>query len=388
MAAIRTLMAAFLGAAFGAAMVLIFVRAAPVHDVQASDQPSVSHTLVAGQTLAPNPSALSSTIQSIYARANPGVVSIETTQSSPVASAFGRPGQAEGAGSGFVVDSQGNVVTNDHVVNGATSLRVVFSDGTTVAGNVVGQDPGDDLAVVKVEASASQLHPLNIGDSSTVTVGQMVVAIGNPFDLHNTVTSGIVSALGRTRTAVNGRSIANMIQTDAPVNPGNSGGPLLDDQGNVIGIVSQIESPIRGSVGVGFAIPSATLSRYLSTLESGGKVQHAWLGITGEQITPELAKSLGLSTTSGVYVVSVSAGGPSDNAGLQGASGDATSDRTPTGGDVITQIDGNAVRSVQDLSNEIDGKSPGDIVTLTVERSGKPVTLSVKLGAWPDRTPA
>src|SRR6185437_4974115 len=246
-----------------------------------------------------------------YAQANLGVVSIETTQSSPVASAFGRPGQAEGAGSGFVVDTQGDVVTNDHVVNGATSLRIVFSDGTTVGGKVVGQDPGDDLAVVKVEAPASQLHPLNIGDSSAVTVGQVVVAIGNPFDLHNTVTSGIVSAVGRTRTAVNGRSIANMIQTDAPVNPGNSGGPLLDDQGNVVGIVSQIESPIRGSVGVGFAIKSATLSRYLSTLESGGKVQHAWLGITGEEITPELAKSLGLSTTSGVYVVSVSAGGPS-----------------------------------------------------------------------------
>jgi len=381
-------MAAFFGAAFGAAVVLAFVRAAPVYDAQASGHPSVSHVLVAGQNLSADPSAQSSTIQSIYAQANLGVVSIETTQSSPVASAFGRPGQAEGAGSGFVVDTQGDVVTNDHVVNGATSLRIVFSDGTTVGGKVVGQDPGDDLAVVKVEAPASQLHPLNIGDSSAVTVGQVVVAIGNPFDLHNTVTSGIVSAVGRTRTAVNGRSIANMIQTDAPVNPGNSGGPLLDDQGNVVGIVSQIESPIRGSVGVGFAIPSATLSRYLSTLESGGKVQHAWLGITGEEITPELAKSLGLSTTSGVYVVSVSAGGPSDTAGLHGASGNATGDRTPTGGDVITQIDGNAVHSVQDLSNDIDGKNSGDSIILTVERSGKTITLSVKLGDWPDRTPA
>lgn len=388
MAGLRVVLAAFFGAAFGAALVLALVRASPIRDAQASGYPSASQLAVDRETGLADPGVAPSTVESVYLQSNSGVVSIETTQSSSATSVFGQQDQAEGAGSGFVVDTRGNVVTNDHVVNRATSLRVVFSDGTSAAGKVVGEDPGDDIAVVKVDASASQLHPLTIGDSSTVTVGQPVVAIGNPFDLHNTLTSGIVSALGRTRTSVNGRSIANMIQTDAPVNPGNSGGPLLDAQGKVVGIVSQIESPVRGSVGVGFAIPSNTLTRYLSTLEAGDKVQHAWLGISGEEITPELAKSLGLSTTAGVYVVSVSAGGPADSAGLRGATVEDASDRTPTGGDVITQIDGSPIHSVQDISNYIDDKSPGDSVDLTVQRSGKSVTLSVQLGDWPDQAPA
>ncbi|MGH2459306.1 MAG: S1C family serine protease [Chloroflexota bacterium] len=388
MTGLRVVLAAFFGAAFGAAFVLALSHVAPVRDVQASTHPSASQTLTDREVQLAGPATAPSTVRSVYLQSNPGVVSIETTQASSSSGVFGGQGQAEGAGSGFVVDARGDVVTNDHVVNQATSLRVVFSDGSSVVGKVVGEDPGDDLAVVKVDASASQLHPLTIGDSSTVTVGQPVVAIGNPFDLHNTVTSGIVSALGRTRTSVNGRSIANMIQTDASVNPGNSGGPLLDAQGNVVGIVSQIESPVRGSVGVGFAIPSNTLRRYLSTLEAGGKVQHAWLGISGEEITPELAQRLSLSATSGVYVVSVTAGGPADRAGVRGASGDGASGRTPTGGDVITRIDGNAVHSVQDLSNHIDNRSPGDSVNLTVQRSGKTITLTVQLGDWPDQTPA
>ncbi len=383
MVALRTVLSAFFGAAFGAALVLVVIRATPVGDARASSQLEASHVHQAVDV-----PTVSSAVGAVYRQDNAGVVSIETSQASPATNLFGRQGQSEGAGSGFVVDTQGNVVTNDHVVNDATSVRVVFNDGTSVSGKVVGQDPGDDLAVVKVDVAANRLHPLTIGDSSTVAIGEPVVAIGNPFDLHNTVTNGIVSALGRTRTAPNGRSIANMIQTDAPVNPGNSGGPLLDDQGNVVGIVSQIESPVRGSVGVGFAIPSSTLTRNLSTLEAGGKVHHAWLGISGEEITPDLARNLGLTVTSGVYVVSVAPGGPADSAGVHGAPGNAAGDQTPAGGDVITQVDGVDVHSVQDIGNDLDGKSPGDSVTLTVLRGGKSLTLTVQLGDWPDQMPS
>lgn len=379
----RTVLGAFVGAVFGAALVLYIVGAAPVGSVQASAQPVLIHSPSQA-----DPVASSAAVQTAYQQANPGVVSILTTVTNSGSSAFGQQPQESGAGSGFVVDHQGNVVTNDHVVDGATDLKVVFSDGTSAIGKVVGQDPGDDLAVVKVDVTADRLHPLTLGDSSMVKVGQVVVAIGNPFNLHNTVTSGIVSALGRSRASVNGRAIANMIQTDAPVNPGNSGGPLLDDQGNVVGVIAQIESPVRGSVGVGFAIPSNTLSRYLSTLETGGKVQHPWMGISGQEITPDLAQRLSLSDQSGVYVIDVVAGGPADTAGLKGASGGASRGELPTGGDVITKIDGTVVNSVQDISNDIDAKSVGDSVTLTVLRSGQTLTLSVKLGDWPDQTPS
>ena len=382
MGILRATASAMFGAALGAALVLYLVGAAPVSGVRASTPPDV----IASPGAA-SPSTASSIVQSVFQQANPGVVSVVSTLN---ASASGSRPQAppeSGAGTGFVVDLQGNVVTNDHVVEGAQNLRVIFSDGTMASARIVGQDPGNDLAVIKVDVPSSQLHPLSLGDSSKVEVGQTVVAIGNPFNLHNSVTAGIVSGLGRSRPSVNGRSIANMIQTDAPVNPGNSGGPLLDDQGRVVGIVAQIESPVRGSVGVGFAIPVNTLKRYLPELIKGGTVQHPWLGISGQEIRPDLAKRLGLSTTSGVYVVEVVPGSPAATAGLKGATSASSPDEIPTGGDVIVSIDGSPVRSVQDVSSHIDGKAPSDSITLTVIRDGKTVTLTAKLGVWPDRTP-
>jgi len=381
MTVFRTAIGALLGAVLGAAFVLLFVRAAPVGSAPASV--SAAPVKSASQV---DPVATTSVVQSVYQVANPGVVSIVTTVNSTGSGPRSQP--ESGAGSGFVVDNQGNVVTNDHVVEGAKSLQVIFSDGSSAAGKIVGQDPGDDLAVVKVAVASNRLHPLRLADSSAVTVGEPVVAIGNPFNLHNTVTSGIVSALGRTRPSVNGRSIANMIQTDAPVNPGNSGGPLLDAAGNVVGIVAQIESPVRGSVGVGFAIPSDTLSRYLSTLESGGKVQHPWIGISGQDLTPDLAQQLNLPATSGVYVVEVFPGGPADKAGLKGATPSTGRDSLPTGGDVITNVDGNPVHSVQEISSYVDGKSPSSSVILTVLRNGKSMTVTVVLGVWPDQLPS
>ncbi len=383
MGILRTTASAFAGAVLGAAFVLYLLRAAPVGGVQASAQPVVAFS---GSHVDSPTSA--SVIQAVYQQANPGVVSIVTTSNQPRLNVLPPRRQESGAGSGFVVDNQGNIVTNDHVVDGATNIRVIFSDGASAAARVVGQDPGDDLAIVKADVSADRLHPLTLGDSSAVKVGQLVVAIGNPFDLHNSVTSGIVSAVGRARPSVNGRSITNMIQTDAPVNPGNSGGPLLDDQGNVIGVIAQIESPVRGSVGVGFAIPSNTLQRYLSTLEAGGKVEHSWLGITGQEITPELAQALHLPVTSGVYVVEVLPGSPAQEAGIKGAS--VTSDQTDPGpgGDIITGVDQVTVHSVQDISNYIDTKSPSSTVTLTIIRAGQTKQISVQLGTWPDRLPS
>lgn len=383
MGILRTTIGAFFGAVVGAAFVLYLVRPTPVGSVQASEQSSVAHSASRA-----DPSTASSAIQSVYHQANPGVVSIVTTVDRSRLGALPPRRQESGAGSGFVVDDRGFVVTNDHVVDGATNLRVIFSDGSTASAKVVGQDPGDDLAVIKVDVSADRLHPLSLGDSSSVEVGQLVIAIGNPFDLHNSVTSGIVSAVGRSRPSVNGRSITNMIQTDAPVNPGNSGGPLLDEQGNVVGIIAQIESPVRGSVGVGFAIPSNTLRRFLSTLESGGKVQHSWLGITGQEMTPELAQQLKLSVNSGVYVVEVIPGAPADKAGIKGAPGGSGQGDTPPGGDVITKVDNVTVHTVQDISNYIDTKSPSASVILTIVRSGQSKEVTVQLGVWPDRLPS
>jgi S1-C subfamily serine protease len=312
-------------------------------------------------------------------------VSIVSTVDASPSRFFSSPRPEQGAGSGFVVDDRGFIVTNDHVVDGASQLRVTFSDGSTVPAKVVGHDAGDDLAVVQVDVPASQLHPLSLGDSSLVQVGQPAIVIGNPFNLHNTVTSGIVSALGRGRPILNGRSIPDMIQTDAPANPGNSGGPLLDSQGYVIGVLAQIESPVRGSVGVGFAIPSNTVSQRLAKLEAGETIKQAWLGIAGQTVTADLAKSLDLGTTEGVYVVDVSPKGPVDAAGLIPAT--ATQGGAPgTGGDVITAIDGVAVKAMLDLGAYLAGKSPGDSVTLSVARaSGASKTVTVVLGSWPDQ---
>jgi S1-C subfamily serine protease len=263
---------------------------------------------------------------------------------------------------------------------------VTFSDGSSVPAQIVGQDPGDDLAVVRVSVSPDRLHPLSLGDSSQVQVGEPAVAIGNPFNLHNTVTAGIVSAIGRTRSSVNGRSISDMIQTDAPANPGNSGGPLLDAGGAVIGVMTQIESPVRGSVGVGFAVPSNTVARQLAKLVAGQTIAYPWLGVSGEAVTPDLAKQLGLAVNDGVYVDAVIPGGPADSAGVKGApSGQRNS--AAAGGDVITAIDGVVIHSVQDIGTFLATKNVGDVVGITVARGADTMTLNATLGAWPDHPP-
>jgi S1-C subfamily serine protease len=317
------------------------------------------------------------TITSIYNNASPAVVEIDVTQT--VDSVFGKSTQ-EGLGSGFLVDNQGDILTNNHVVDGATSVQVVLTNGNSVSGKVLGTDPVDDLAVVSVDPSAvSGITPLKLGDSSLVVPGQMAIAIGNPLGFTDSITVGIISGLNR---SIPNSNFRGMLQTDAAINPGNSGGPLLDNQGNVIGINTAAEIGVTGADGIGFAIPSNLASKILPDLIAGKTVSRPWLGITGTALTQATASQLGLSVNKGVYIMSVIANGPAEKAGLK--AGGSNADGTLTaGGDVITAVDGKSVASVEDLSAYISTKSVGDKVSLTVLRNGQSITVQVTLDAWP-----
>jgi len=298
----------------------------------------------------------------IYDASQPGVVEI---------TAGSGPSQAQG--SGFVYDDEGHVVTNQHVVEGASDITVRFSNGSTFPASLVGTDPSTDIAVVKVDAPASVLHALELGDSSDVAVGDPVVAMGSPFGLEGTVTSGIVSALHRQMTAPNNFTITDSIQTDAAINHGNSGGPLLNMQGQVIGVNAQIESESGGNDGVGFAIPSNTVRSIVSQLIETGEVDHAYLGITM------------VTAPEGVAVTEVRADTPADDADIRAATGTRTVDgqQVPTGGDVIVAFDGNPVTSSAELQSAVDAKKPGDEVSVTVLRGGERRTITVTLGTRP-----
>jgi putative serine protease PepD len=317
-------------------------------------------------------------IGTIYGRAYKGVVEITVT-----APSAGFSGQQQAQGSGWVYDTDGNIVTNQHVVGSAQSISVRFWNGATYRAQLVGSDRSTDLAVIKVDAPSSVLEPLRLGDSSSLNVGDSVVAIGSPFGLEGSVTSGIVSALNRQMTAPNRFTITNSIQTDAAINHGNSGGPLLNAQGRVIGVNAQIESDSGGNDGVGFAIPSSTVRTIIPQLIGGGEVEHAYLGVGVEAIPEGVAQRLGV--VRGVEVTEVRAGTPADSAGLRASSGERTIDGEsyPTGGDVITQLDGQSISSVQQLQNAVDSKRPGDTVTITFVRDGKERTVEVTLVSRP-----
>jgi putative serine protease PepD len=349
-------------------------------------------TTVVKQVYAPSSSAARTSssglsVHEIYQRAAPGVVEITVTESSGGSSPFpfgnggGRSQKAQG--SGFVYDGNGDIVTNEHVVDGASSVKVTLADGSTYTASVVGTDPSTDLAVVHIDAPASKLHPLALADSSTVQVGDGVVAIGSPFGLENTVTSGIVSALHRQIEAPNNFTINDAIQTDAAINHGNSGGVLLDLEGRVMGVTSQIESDSGGNDGVGFAIPSNTLKSVVGQLLSKGKASHAYLGVQITAIPSSAASQLGESA--GVAVTQVRSGSPADQAGLHASTGSKSLSGTtyPTGGDVITGFDGKTVTTPVQLEELVSAKKPGDKVSLTVSRNGKERTVSVTLGNRP-----
>jgi len=326
-------------------------------------------------------SGSTSFVTQVYNAVSPGVVSINTKS---VALGFWGPETEEGAGSGFVIDKQGHILTNYHVVRGARSISVTFSNGTSVPAKVTGTDPGDDLALIKVNVSPGMLVPLPLGDSDQVQIGEPAIAVGNPYGLSGTVTLGIISGRNREMTATNGRTMRDMLQTDAAINPGNSGGPLLNAEGQVIGINTAIISGANeGNVGIGFAIPINTAKKFLPELLQSQRVEHPWLGITGAAITSDLQQQAHLPVSKGVLVVSVYQGGPADQAGIRG--GTPTSDGSmPTDGDIITAVDGHAVTSVEDISSYLDTLKVGDVVQVYIVRDGHAQTIAVTLGAWPD----
>jgi S1-C subfamily serine protease len=332
------------------------------------------------------------TAHDIYERDAPGVVHVRsvlrsTTSSSP----FGTDQGGEATGTGFVIDGDGHILTNYHVVADASSVSVGFDDNRVVDARVLGTDATNDLALLQVDPAGLKLAPLQLGDSSTAQVGDPVLAIGNPFGLDRTLTTGVVSALQREISAPNGFTIQHVIQTDAPINPGNSGGPLLDAAGRVIGINSQIITggAGNGNVGIGFAVPINTAKKLLPQLKQSGSVVHAYLGITGATIDASLA-DLQLKVDKGVLVQTVTADGPAARAGVHGGTIESQlgGARIMLGGDVIQSFDGHEIDSMSDLTGEIAKHRPSDRIRLGILRSGDPKQLTVMLGTAPRVAPS
>lgn len=334
-------------------------------------------------------------VNQIYREDGEGVAFIEAeigaAEPQQSFSPFGEPEQEGGTatGSGFVIDTEGHLLTNNHVVEGADRIQIKLGDSdATYEAEVVGSDPAMDLALLDVDAPADKLHPLTLGRSAEMEVGDPVVAIGNPFGLDRTVTSGIVSALQRQIEAPDGFSITDVIQTDAAINPGNSGGPLINANGEVIGINSQIATGGGGggNVGIGFAIPIDTVRSEIDQLETKGEVEHAFLGISGGTVTPDLADAVNLPVDEGVIVQSVVEGGPADKAGIEGGNTSATIDgaQVRLGGDIVTKVDGRKVVGMDEIVEIVNEAEPGDELELTIVRGGETKTATVTLGDRPD----
>jgi putative serine protease PepD len=315
------------------------------------------------------PTSLSSlkglSVGQIYREHGPGVVDITVTQNSSGGGIgpFGGSEQTQGEGAGVVYDTKGDILTDEHVVDNATSVTVTFENGKKASAKVLGTDPSTDVAVIHVDVPASQLHPIPFADSSSSSVGDPVIAIGSPFSLPETVTQGIVSAVGRSITAPNNFTIEGAIQTDAAINPGNSGGPLLDGNGHVLGLNDQIQTNSGSNSGVGFAIPSNMVARIANEIIAGQTVRHAYVGVF-----------LNAGTAGGAQVSSVQAGSPASNAGLHQ-------------GDIVIAIDGKRISSTQQFIETVDSYSPGQTITLTVKRNGSTQTLKLTLGTRPAQQP-
>jgi S1-C subfamily serine protease len=376
------------------------------HYITSSSQPPVLNNSTTENTNNKSiPSAQTSSLSSIFKKVENSVVQITSRVSSNDEMQIiinGNPlqGQATRLGSGFVYDRQGHIITNDHVINGAKTVDITFVDGNTYTAKVIGTDRFNDVSVLQITDDLSEeknLVPLVIGNSSNLEVGQQVIAIGNPFGLSDSMTTGIISQIGRLLPNPDTQfSIPNTIQTDATINPGNSGGPLLNMQGQVIGMNTAISSSTGDFAGVGFAIPSNTITRIVPSLLQKGTYSHPWLGISGVSITPDIAQSIGLPRNyKGVVVGSVEADGPADKAGLKGAITTTTSsssganppnpdDITRGGGDIITAIDGHPVKRIDDLISYIEEhKLVGDNIVLTVNRNGQTTDLTATLQTRP-----
>ena len=378
---------AFLSSVITAAMVYVILEWKPLRS-ELSRPPDVSWASArANTTNAVPPAGFSDEERNnidIYQMYSAGVVNITTTTLGY--DFFLRPVPMEsGTGSGAVMDEQGHIVTNFHVVRGAERLEVTLPDKSKHEAKVVGADPNNDLAVLQISVPRGRLIPIPLGTSKGLQVGQKVLAIGNPYGLERTLTTGIISSLGRSIQAENGRIIEDVIQTDAAINPGNSGGPLLNSQGQIIGINTAILSPSNaGSIGIGFAIPADTVRRITADLLTTGYVRHPWLGIRNTinlAEFPELAGALRLNTDRGLMVIDAYPNSPASRAGIREATDVVRMGyrRLPVGGDVILEFQGKGVNSVQELANEIDHYKSGDKVTVTVLRGNKRVDLPVTL---------
>jgi S1-C subfamily serine protease len=361
-------------------------------------------TTIQAAPLAPSNASQQSpglTPHAIYVRDAPGVVFVTSTVVQKTESPFNLFGggetqrQGQATGSGIVINGTGTILTNYHVIENAIKVTVSFEKGQTVDAQVVGKDPSNDLAVLHVPTDGLTLHPLTLGDSSSAQVGDPVLAIGNPFDLERTLTTGVISALQREITAPNGFTIDNVLQTDAPINPGNSGGPLLNAAGQVIGINSQIETGGSGggSVGIGFAVPINTARSEISVLEKGGTVRGAYLGLTSLTIDGSLS-ALNLPVKSGALVQSVQKGTAAEKAGIRGGNltGSSEGGQVAVGGDIITSIDGKSVASSEELANDIEAKKPGETMSIGLLRGNghggyQHKTVSVTLGTRPNSVP-
>ena len=331
-------------------------------------------------------------VRDIYKQEGRGVVFIQSQGvSTDSSSPFGAPQQGTATGSGFVVDNDGTIVTNAHVVEGADSVQVRFAEnGEFIDADVKGVDVDTDIAVLKIDPSkvSGGLTPIPLGDSSKAQVGDPVIAIGNPFGYSRTVTTGIVSGLQREIQAPNGFTIPDVIQTDASINPGNSGGPLLDSNGRVIGINSQIATGGgQGSVGIGFSVPINTAKRLLPDLKAGETVEHAYLGVQMQDVTNQLAEDLNLASDKGALVVEVTKGSPADKAGIRGGRTE-TGTGVPAGGDLIVAVDGKAVRDSSEVAAAISQKRPGDKAEITYYRGDSKKTVTVELAKRPNSAPA
>jgi S1-C subfamily serine protease len=391
----------FISALLGGGLVLAVVAASG----GLSKTQRITTTVQAAPLAPSNASQVSSTRltpHDIYVRDAPGVVFVTSTIVQRTESPFGLFGgggepqqRGQATGSGIVINADGTILTNWHVVENAIKVTVSLERGNTVDAQVVGKDPSNDLAVLRIHPDGLSLHPLPLGDSSTVQVGDPVLAIGNPFDLERTLTTGVVSALQREITAPNGFTITHVIQTDAPINPGNSGGPLLDAAGRVIGINSQIYtgSGGGGSIGIGFAVPINTAKSELPQLEKGGTVSGAYIGLTSLTIDGSLS-ALNLPVKSGALVQSVQKGTPAEKAGIRGGNISSSSENREiaVGGDIITSVNGKPVNSSQDLASYIGSKKPGETVSIGLLRANGnggyvKKTVSVTLAARPASVP-
>jgi putative serine protease PepD len=389
----------FLAALVGGALVAVVIAAAG----GLGNSTNTVTTVQSATPIAPSNASQTTkglTPHEIYVRDAPGVAYVTSTvvqqgEASPFNLFGGEETQRQGkaTGSGILIDSNGTILTNYHVVENAVKVQVSFKEGQNVEAKVIGKDPSHDLAILRIPTDGLTVHPLTLGNSSTAQVGDPVLAIGNPFNLERTLTTGVISALQRKIVAPNGFTIDNVLQTDAPINPGNSGGPLLNAAGEVIGINSQIETggSGEGSVGIGFAVPINLAKSELSQLEKGGTVRGAYLGVVTLTIDGSLS-ALNLPVTHGVLVQSVQKGTAAEKAGIKGGTATTENGQVAVGGDIIVSVDGKAVNSSEELASDIEGKKAGDRISIgLIVPNGKGgwehKTVNATLGQRPNSVP-